>query len=153
MSLAASGAPSVPDDNRFQIRYRFLSRSCSNSAIDWSSTPAAPLLALTLWNASHTTHLEMVNDLSCCFGSLTRLLPATSTGMPVDRRTNPGNPSPSLHPHYQASTLLRDGPPACPTSVLRPSQFPLLGALPLADRSNTRPTVSGRGVPTFHTSA
>jgi hypothetical protein len=38
-------------------------------------------------------------------------------------------------------------------SVLCPSQFPLLEVLPLAGPSNTRPTVSGRGVPTFRTGA
>src|SRR6266498_263877 len=75
----------------------------------------------------------MSNGLSCCFGSLTRLLPAP----PVDHRTTQGNPSPSLGPHYRVSSLLRDGPPACPASVLWPLQFPLLGLLPLASQSNT----------------
>ena len=34
----------------------------------------------------------------------------------VDRRHRLGNPSPWLHPHYQASQLLRDGPPLCPAT-------------------------------------
>src|SRR6266498_47224 len=91
----------------------------------------------------------MSNGLSCCFGSLTRLLPAP----PVDHRTTQGNPSPSLGPHYRVSSLLRAGPPACPASVLWPLQFPLLGLLPLASQSNTQPAASGRGVPAFHTGA
>src|SRR6184192_1878841 len=91
----------------------------------------------------------MSNGLSCCFGSFTRLLLTRS----VDRRTNQGNPSPSLCPRYQASSLLQDGPPACPASVLCPSQFPLFGVLPLAVRPTARPTVSWRGVPKFHTGA
>src|SRR6266566_5390028 len=87
----------------------------------------------------------MSNGLSCCFGRLTWLLPA----MPVDHQADPGNPPPSLRPHYQASPLLRDGPPPCPAPVLCPLQFPLLGVLPSAGRSNTRPAPTGRGVPTF----
>src|SRR3954468_13120454 len=62
-------------------------------------------------------------------------------------------PPAPLPRHYQAPPLLGDGPPACPASVLSPSQFPLLGVLPLADHSNTQSALSGRGVPTFHTSA
>ncbi len=34
----------------------------------------------------------------------------------VDRRLRPDDPSPWLHPHYQASQLLRDGPPLCPAT-------------------------------------
>src|SRR6266516_4625267 len=140
------GGKYVPDDIRFQILYRFRSRSASNSSIDCSSTPAAPLLALTLTNASQTTFLSIWNGLlSCGFGPLTWLLPAT----PVDHQTNQGDPSASLRPHYQASPLLPDGPPLCPASVLRPSQIPPLGVLPLPGRSNTRPGVSRRQVPTF----
>ena len=125
-------------------------RSTSNASIDSSSTPAAPLFALTLSNASQTTHFEMSNGLSDNFGSLTRLLPTPTS---VDHRTHPGDPSPSLRPHYRASPLLRDGPPLCPASVLHPSQFPLLGALPSTDRSNTRPAPPGRQVPTFRADA
>src|SRR6266516_5668894 len=132
------GGKYVPDDIRFQILYRFRSRSASNSVIDCSSTPAAPLFALTLSYASQTFHLEISNGLSCNFGPLTRLLPA----MPVDRRANPGNPSPSLRPHYRASPLLRDGPPLCPAPVLGPSQFLLLG-----DRKSTRLNSSHRTIP------
>ena len=69
--------------------------------------------------------------------------------MPVDHQADPGNPPPSLRPHYRASSLLRDGPSLRPTPVLDPLQFPLLGVLPSAGRSNTRPAPTGRGVPTF----
>src|SRR5439155_21634610 len=99
---------------------------------------------------SHTTLLSIVNGLSCSFGSLTRLLP---TPRSVDRRTTPGNPSPSLRPRYRASPLLRDGPPLCPASVLGPSQCPLLGVLPSTGRSNTQPIPPGRQVPTFRAGA
>ena len=37
-----------PDDIRFHSRYRLFLRSCSNCSTDCPSTPAAPLLALTL---------------------------------------------------------------------------------------------------------
>src|SRR5215218_9962022 len=73
--------------------------------------------------------------------------------MLVDRQASPGNPPPSLHPHYRASPLLRGGPSSCPASVRCPLQFPLLGGLPLADHANPRPTASERGVPTFRTGA
>jgi hypothetical protein len=49
--------------------------------------------------------------------------------MAVDQPTNPDDPSPSLHPHYRASSLLRDGPPLCPASLRLPSRFPPLGVL------------------------
>ena len=79
--------------------------------------------------------------------------PDSSQITPVDRRTNPGNPSPSLRPHYRASPLLRDGPPPCPAPVLDPLQIPLLGALPSTGRSNTRPAPLGQQVPTFRADA
>src|SRR5674476_78149 len=50
------------------------------------------------------------------------------------------------------SSLLRTGPPARPASVLNPSQFLLLGALPL-----TTPDAAGGSIgtclPTFHATA
>ena len=127
--LSPAAGNSCPTTCRFQIRYRFLSRSCSNSSIDCVVDTRRALVGL---------------DPLKCFpdhplGDLKRLLlllrsaHPTPPGHPVDRRTNPGNPAPSLHPHYRASSLLRDGPPPCPASVLCPSQFPLLGVLPLAD--------------------
>jgi len=55
-------------------------------------------------------------------------------------------------PTTGASSLLRTGPPARPASVLNPSQFLLLGALPL-----TTPDAAGGGIgtclPTFHATA
>jgi hypothetical protein len=52
----------VPEDIRFQTRYRLFFRSFSNSPIDTPSTPGAPLLASTLRYASHTAHLDISND-------------------------------------------------------------------------------------------
>src|ERR1700687_269136 len=70
-------------------------------------------------------YLEISND----FGPLTRLLPAFR---PVDRQADQDDPSPSLHPHYQASSLLRDGPPPCPATVLGLLRRGPLEDLPLA---------------------
>jgi hypothetical protein len=75
------------------------------------------------------------------FGSLTRLLPPTV----VDRRANPDDPSPSLHPRYRAS-------------LLSPSRFQPPGALPSThDRGPTLrhwpPAGAGRQVHTFRTGA
>jgi hypothetical protein len=53
------GGKYEPELIRFQILYRFRSRSASNSQIDCSSTPAAPLFAFTLSYASQTFHLEI----------------------------------------------------------------------------------------------
>ena len=57
------GGKYVPDDIRFQILYRFPRRSFPKSSIDTRSTPAAPLLALTLLYASHTSCFGIVNGL------------------------------------------------------------------------------------------
>src|SRR6266511_1816864 len=71
----------------------------------------------------------MSNGLSCCFGSLTRLLPAP----PVDHRTTQGNPSPSLGPHYRVSSLipvgtaLAGGPPDRSQRAELPHWAPALG--------------------------
>src|SRR6058998_1862160 len=74
--------------------------------------------------------LEISND----FGPLTWLLPAT----PVGHRTDQNDPSPSLHPHYRASSLLRDGPPPCPASVLGLLRRGPLEDLPLATSPRDR---------------
>ena len=39
----------------------------------------------------------------------------------VDQAIGPDDPTPSLHPHYGTSSLLRVGPPLCLASVLSPS--------------------------------
>jgi hypothetical protein len=39
----------------------------------------------------------------------------------VDQKVKLDDPTPSLHPHYGTSSLLRIGPPLCPASVLSPS--------------------------------
>ena len=73
------------------------------------------------------------------------MLTGSSRPSAVDRQTSPNDPAPSLRPHYQASPLLRAGPSLCPASVLCPSQFPLLGVLPLATGRPSRP-VTGRRI-------
>jgi hypothetical protein len=66
---------------------------------------------------------------------------------------NLDDPSPSLRPHYQASPLLRDGPPLCPATGTQPlAAHHRLRALPLAP--GTHPgSVSRRQVPAFHARA
>src|ERR1039458_10301409 len=49
----------------------------------------------------------------------------------VVHQPTPGGPSPSLHPHYHASSLLRDSPPLLPALVLCPSRIQPFGVLPL----------------------
>src|SRR4051794_4276355 len=68
----------------------------------------------------------MTNGFAVDLGSLT----GSSRQTAVGRCSNPDSPSPSLHPHYQASPLLRDGPPLCFAPVLCPSPFLRLGVLP-----------------------
>ena len=60
-------------------------------------------------------------------GSLTGSSRATPVDHRAARTTRPLRSSPITGP----SSLLRDGPPLCPASVLSPSRFPPLGALPL----------------------
>ena len=84
----------------------------------------------------------------------TRLLPP----MTVDRSASQDDPSPSLHPHYQASQLLRDGPPLHPASLLSPSRFQPLGVLAPDDQPQaiTAPLAGrpiGAQVHTFRTRA
>ena len=45
----------------------------------------------------------------------------------VDQRVKLDDPTPSLHPHYRTSSLIRVGPPLCPASVLSPSWVLHLG--------------------------
>jgi hypothetical protein len=49
----------------------------------------------------------------------------------VDRQPRLGNSPPWLHPHYQASSLLRGDPPLGCASVLYPLRWLPLGGLPL----------------------
>ena len=82
-------------------------------------------------------YVEIWND----FGPLIWLLPA----QPVDRQADPDDPSPSLRPHYRASALLRDSPPPCPATVLRPSRCWPLGDLPLAAGLPGRRSIGATG--------
>jgi len=52
----------------------------------------------------------------------------------VDRQPNLDNLPASLHPHYQASSLLPGSPPLSLASVLCPLPFHQLGVLPWTRR-------------------
>src|SRR5713101_6511237 len=71
------GGKYVPDDIRFQSLYRLFFKSASKSAIDCSSTPQPPALALTALKASYTSVFGMLNG----FAALTAFLlfPVVST--------------------------------------------------------------------------
>jgi hypothetical protein len=115
------GGKYVPEDIRFQIRYKLLLRSASNSPMDWPSTPAAPSFALTLLYASHTSLFKMSNDLP--FGSdlPTRVLPDQ---VRLFARTKPRMSQPLRStPITGASSLLRAGPPARPHRYSTPHSF------------------------------
>ena len=58
----------------------------------------------------------------------------------------PGNPPPSLHPHYQASSLLRGSPPLHPASVL-PSQSSAWGSRAARTYLRLRIGATGSHVP------
>src|SRR5262245_43737134 len=47
--------------------------------------------------------------------------------LPVVSIVRPPDPTPSLQPHYEPSSLLRIGPPQCSASVLSPRGFRRLG--------------------------
>jgi hypothetical protein len=91
-----------------------------------------------------TSRLEIANDLPFSFDSLT----GSSRDSAVDHQASQDDPSPSLHPHYRASQLPRDGPSLCPASVLSPSRFPPLGVLPsklIAAASGPRNNMASHG--------
>src|SRR5215211_920563 len=66
--------------------------------MDCPSTPAAPLFALTLLYASHTSRFGIWNGLSSGFDLPTRLLPG-DPGCSRDQTTD--EPAPSLHARYR----------------------------------------------------
>ena len=94
--------------------------------IDRSSTPAAPLLALTSARPPKrpASRYQTTSASARSPGSSHR---KRLTAKPA-RTTRPLRSSPITGP----SPLLQDGPPLCPAPVLSPSQFPLLGDLPCA---------------------
>src|SRR5664280_2718640 len=118
-----------PDDMRFHSLYRLPVRFPSNCSIVTPSGPAAPPFSLIFSQASHTSIFGMSYDLPCNLGSLTRLIPLGLTAF-----INQDGPSPWLHPHYRASQLLRDGPPACPATGTLPLTDSAARVLPLATR-------------------
>ena len=87
----------------------------------------------------HTAHrVGHLRDFG--FGSLTRLLPPTT----VDRSASQDDPSPSLHPHYQASQLLRDGPPLHPASLLSQPPSTFVSTPPRGNRASHRRSLPPR---------
>src|SRR5450631_671884 len=74
---------------RFHSLNRLFFKSRSNCSIVTPSTPAAPLLALTLRYASHTIGFGISNGFTCDFDSLTWLLPATRLTTKRTRTTRP----------------------------------------------------------------
>src|SRR5438132_13446711 len=57
-------------------------------------------------------------------------LPVARIGVllfPVVSIVRPPDPTPSLQPHYEPSSLIRIGPPQCSASVLSPRGFRRLG--------------------------
>src|ERR1019366_9244200 len=68
-TVRTGGGKYLPDDIRFQILYRFPFRFLSKSAIDCSSTPAAPWFAFTRLYASQTSCLEIQNGFASLIGS------------------------------------------------------------------------------------
>src|SRR5713226_10730232 len=74
----------------------------------------------------------------------------------VDRRSSPDGRSPSLHPRYRASSLLRDRPPLhAPPRYSAPSTFLRLGFFLSRTRwpEATTSAVSGSQLPTFRVGA
>src|SRR3954469_2883324 len=117
-------------------------RSASNSSRSTSSTPGAPLLALTCRHASQTISLGIANDFSFGPGMLLRLLPEPTA--PVERIDIPDQPAPSLHPHpSKQGSLSYYGPvrQRAPQLVLNASGFRRWHA---PSRNPWRPTTPGR---------
>src|ERR1019366_7439914 len=115
------GGKQMPEESRFQILYRLFFRSDSNSATVTSSTPGAPLFALTFSHASQTARFEISNGLPGAFNLSMRFLPEHFR---LIRRIKPRTTR-SLRsaPVTGASPLLRTGPPARPATVLSPLRF------------------------------
>src|SRR5450631_1683140 len=104
---------------RFHSLNRLFFKSRSNCSIVTPSTPAAPLLALTLRYASHTIGFGISNGFTCDFDSLTWLLPATRLTTKRTRTTRPFAP-PEL--------------PGIIATTRRSVPLPRIGTLPLADQ-------------------
>lgn len=142
-----------PRRHPIQIVNGLFLRSASKSSMDCLSTPAAPLLALALSYAYHTSHFKISKGLSCGSDMPTRFLPGQRPVVRANRSTD--EPAPSLHPDYQAflattsraASGRRDGTQRLTVSAARrtPSRCPM----------HSRPQRSGIGVriPTFHAEA
>src|SRR5664279_83247 len=134
---------------RFHSLNRLFFKSRSNCSIDTPSTPAAPLLALTLRYASHTMCLEISNGFTCDLDSLTWLLPATRLTTKRTRTTRPLR-SARITGHHRYYKAVR--PPAA-HRYSPPRRSAAWGSPFHRPASTHRPASSQRGVPTFRASA
>src|SRR5260370_41253299 len=110
------GGKYVPDDIRFQILYRLSPRSFSNISMVTPSAPAAPLFALTLFHACHTSCFGMANGFPSRPDMFTRLLPGHRPGC-SGKQPQMSRPLRSA-PITGTSALLRAGPPTRAATVL-----------------------------------
>src|SRR5208282_1363507 len=117
---------------------RLFRRSASNSAIDCSSTPAAPWFAFTRLKASQTSRLGILNGFASSTGSSRHQMAS------VDQWPWLNNAAPSLQLHYRAFVTTT----GCSVPVLR------LGTLALAVGAACGLSLNiGEQVLTFHTKA
>src|SRR5664279_2706604 len=127
---------------RFHSLNRLFFKSCSNCSIVTPSTPAAPLLALTLRYASQISCLEMSNDLPCDLDSLTGSSQESWLTTNEPGRPAPFAPAPlqGLHRYYEAVR-----PPAA-HQYSPPRSFSCLGfSLPPADVNTSTGIIAARG--------
>src|SRR5450755_1224158 len=134
---------------RFHSLNRLFFKSRSNCSIFTPSTPAAPLLALTLRYASHTIGFGISNGFTCDLDSLTWLLPATRLTTKRTRTTRPLR-SARVTGHHRYYEAVR--PPAA-HRYSPPRRSAAWGSPFHRPASTHRPASSQRGVPTFRASA
>ena len=96
---------------------------------DFSNIPASSSpgefhpQALTETDVNLSIHPALIIPSQLCETCFTNwLLPSL-----VDQKIKLDDPTPSLHPHYRTSSLIRVGPPLCPALVLSPSWVLHLG--------------------------
>ncbi len=140
-SLTTSGSRSYrgyPSD-----RTRIPARDCL-------STPGAPLFALTLFHASHTSCFGITNGFSCDPDLLTCLLPGHTARLLM--RTNPDAPAPSLR-SYARSLSHYYGP----VRQQVPRRYSAPHSFRRSARSLSHPAEAGRSIgtrlPAFHAKA
>jgi hypothetical protein len=121
--VRTGGGKYDPEAMRFHTLYRLSDMPLSNCASDTPSTPAAPRLALTFFQASQTDRLLMPND----FCSSITLLPRSSVDA-IQQHEKHGPFAPRELPRFTANTGRSAPAPGIGTLVL--AGHPL-GHLPL----------------------